>query len=273
MELSSAVKEQKKQAVCFWFLVVETGQGGRETGAARAKYSYNRVWQSFWPSAIADGTWDGRVRRFDKRRPKGRPVHGRSDNRRDTGDDGIWQASGSARRGAHHGRDCADAVRAHPSPRPAAGRFCLSREACDRIFSVGNVDCAERGAVAGAVCDWAVAALRPGVAPQGLESAHENGCRPFGTQSNFPLYPALTCRAIGRRPIRGCNLAGPIRLFAHNPVLTHSLKPLPTRHAWSQCWTCCAAPKASGTSSPSRSNTSKNSPPGSRPNPAAVHCA
>src|ERR1039458_3561178 len=32
--------------------------------------------------------------------------------------------------------------------------------------------------------------------PQGLKSMRENWCRPFGTGSLFPPYPALTCRAI-----------------------------------------------------------------------------
>src|ERR1035441_7120816 len=32
--------------------------------------------------------------------------------------------------------------------------------------------------------------------PRGLKRVRENWCRPFGTRSLFPPYPALTCRAI-----------------------------------------------------------------------------
>src|ERR1019366_868715 len=61
--------------------------------------------------------------------------------------------------------------------------------------------------------------------PQGLKSVRENWCRPFGTRSLFPLYPALTCRAITCRRFAAGFWWCLFHRSPRNPVLMHSLKP------------------------------------------------
>jgi hypothetical protein len=57
-----------------------------------------------------------------------------------------------------------------------------------------------------------------------LKRVRQNLFRPCGTRSPLPLYPALPCRAILCRPVRGWDLLTAFHLFARNLVLTHTLK-------------------------------------------------
>ena len=57
-----------------------------------------------------------------------------------------------------------------------------------------------------------------------MRRSSENQCRPSGTRSAPPLYPALTCRAIEFRPFRGWILLNLSHDFAQNPILIHTLK-------------------------------------------------
>src|ERR1019366_1302434 len=61
--------------------------------------------------------------------------------------------------------------------------------------------------------------------PQGLKSMRENWCRPSGTRSLIPSYPALTCRAITCRRFAAGFWWCLFHPSPRNPVLTRSLKP------------------------------------------------
>jgi hypothetical protein len=61
--------------------------------------------------------------------------------------------------------------------------------------------------------------------PQGLKSVRENWCRPYGTRTLVPLYPALPCRAFTCRRYAAESALIVLHVLSDQLVLTHTLKP------------------------------------------------